>query len=129
MKTTVRNIFICIIIFLIGLYLGTKIINEIDNNKVMNITGTYVYEVKRSVNVQTDTFLNIDSVNNQYIYYDENNEYKGKIKKVNEYLYLLDNGYLDKSVICFDDEQIVMIDKDGKTQQIYKFSDTCTEKN
>lgn len=85
MKTTVRNIFICIIIFLIGLYLGTKIINEIDNNKVMNITGTYVYEVKRSVNVQTDTFLNIDSVNNQYIYYDENNEYKGKIK-INTYI-------------------------------------------
>ena len=112
-------------LFSLGYWIGSKQ----DDNKNNNHSGTYLYENKERLNVQTDTYFTIDSINKKYDYYNENNQYKGEIQEVEEDLYLLVNGNLDMSVISFENDKIILIEKNGKVQEVYKFSNTLTEKN
>ncbi len=125
MKKKIINISIIILLFSLGYWIGSKQ----DDNKNNNHSGTYLYENKERLNVQTDTYFTIDSINKKYDYYNENNQYKGEIQEVEEDLYLLVNGNLDMSVISFENDKIILIEKNGKVQEVYKFSNTLTEKN
>lgn len=125
MKKKIINISIIILLFSLGYWIGSKQ----DDNKNNNHSGTYLYENKERLNVQTDTYFTIDSINKKYDYYNENNQYKGEIQEVEEDLYLLVNGNLDMSVISFENDKIILIEKNGKGQEVYKFSNTLTEKN
>ena len=124
MKKKIINISIIILLFSLGYWIGSKQ----DDNKNNNHSGTYLYENKERLNVQTDTYFTIDSINKKYDYYNENNQYKGEIQEVEEDLYLLVNGNLDMSVISFENDKIILIEKNGKVQEVYKFSNTLTEK-
>ena len=125
MKKKIINISIIILLFSLGYWIGSKQ----DDNKNNNHSGTYLYENKERLTVQTDTYFTIDSINKKYDYYNENNQYKGEIQEVEEDLYLLVNGNLDMSVISFENDKIILIEKNGKVQEVYKFSNTLTEKN
>lgn len=125
MKKKIINITIAILIFSLGYWIGSKQ----DDNKNNDHSGTYLYEIKDILNVQTDSYFTIDSINKKYDYYNENNQYKGEIQEVEEDLYLLVNGNLDMSVISFENDKIILIEKNGKVQEVYKFSNTLTEKN
>ena len=65
MKKKIINITIAILIFSLGYWIGSKQ----DDNKNNDHSGTYLYEIKDILNVQTDSYFTIDSINKKYDYY------------------------------------------------------------
>lgn len=108
-----------IVVFQLGKYHS-----QLDSEFILQ--GTYIFDNSSYLNVFNDTYLSLSENSKEYFYISSSSQFSGKLTKIKDCLYVLQDGVLDNTYVILDENGDILFVRDNEVSIIYKYDDTLT---